>query len=191
MSVCSVAMCSVGMLALVIVGCAGPADAPPPSTATPEVSAASTPAATELSTIEIWASYVVDEGWAVRFELSIDGSFSKEDSLGGPGGDDRVVRCTGVVPPEHVARIFDATRDARFVDEGQGYHQNVRATGGALGHVGNYALVAVRADGARLEAPSEDAARALVPSMQSVLAEADRVIEAGGRRTCREDAVAP
>ncbi len=169
------------LLALACVACAGPSAAPPDRERAREASSVSAGEGA-LGTIELWASYDVDEGWGVALTLAPDGCFTQQDEIGGPDGSDHVVRCTGCVEGAIAERMFAAARAAELVPEERGYDRQVRAPRGVGGHIGGYSLVAVREGGARLAPADEPSARALLEPMQAVLRDAERVIAADRSR---------
>jgi hypothetical protein len=134
--------------------------------------------------VEIFASYLVDEGWGIDLVLTGDGCFRKTDTLGTPGGGDSLVRCVGCVPAEVADELFAATRAVRLVSDEQQYPESIEAPRGRYGHMGRYSLLVLPSDGGALGPADEVSARALVPPMQRVLENAERVIEAEGRSGC-------
>ena len=158
---------------------------PPAPSASGSPSALSAPDGSELVSLELSASYLVDESWSVSLTLDAKGCFQHEDRADDGSGTERVRLCSACLAPADVEAVFEAARGARLVPEDSAHPGAIRAPRGVGGQFGLYALLAVRGDAARVAPADAASATAVVDAIRSAFEAADAAIEAAGESACR------
>lgn len=176
----------VSALAILLVACGSGEEstprAAPASVTEPAEVAGGDPSA--LRTIELWISFSAGEGYGYTVYVERDGGFRRRETIGGPGGEDTVLDCTGALEEAERAALFEAVDAASLAPVERAYDLNVDERHPVTRHEGAYALVAERGEGARLAPADEAGARALVAPMRRALDATTRALDASERRTC-------